>query len=107
METKHTQGKWEITDILEPQGTLSGSISIGVKNSGRQWIAEAKGSHINQGMTIEEFTANAKLIASSPEMLEMLKEIVHIFKRGEFDTDQNIGGRLLIKANELITKATT
>jgi len=50
--------------------------------------------------------ANALLISKAPEMLEMLSEIVNIFKRGEFDTDENIGGRILIKANELIKQAT-
>lgn len=45
--------------------------------------------------------------SKAPEMLEMLNSIVHLFKRGEYDTDQNIGGRLLIQAEELIKETTT
>jgi len=45
-----------------------------------------------------------ELLEQRNEMLAMLEDIVNLFKRGEFDTDENIGGRQLIKAKQLIKK---
>jgi len=47
----------------------------------------------------------SELLEQRNEMLAMLEDVVNLFKRGEFDTDENIGGRQLIKANQLIKKS--
>jgi hypothetical protein len=44
--------------------------------------------------------------SKAPEMLKMLSDLVNLFKRGEFDTDENIGGKMLIKAQQLIKETT-
>lgn len=89
---KGTKGKWQFVRY-EKTFTIE---TFGITN----WT-------ILQTITNEpQDEANAKLIACAPEMLEMLEELVNLFKRGEFDTDENIGGITLLKAQQLIKKAT-
>jgi hypothetical protein len=62
MEFKGTKGKWEVNENLE---IISGSNIIADCN----WL-----THFDE--------ANAKLIASAPEMLEMLKQCVETLEFG-------------------------
>lgn len=73
IEFKGTKGKWEI-----------GQLKISVWGENRKGcIADCTGIH-NQdfytGFSQEEQKANAKLIASAPEMLEALKRAINDFK---------------------------
>ena len=67
METKHTKGKWFITNELEFESTI--------KNEYGVRIAEVKayGGVFFKDAPVKEKEANAKLIVSAPELLEALK----------------------------------
>lgn len=120
MKTKHTKGEWSVrfkyvTDDAE------GSIAIESNIEDRGWIAEAKGSHLNLNMSQEEFEANSKLIAASPELLEALIELLkqnkelieHVIEQGHVDwEDESIEGvndmnNAIEKAEKAIKKATS
>jgi hypothetical protein len=84
METKFTKGKWEVKEYT----CLETNIKVGEKR-----IAQVK--HFNQGKKndyfpndakIEEGLANSKLIASAPEMFEILKTIHLSFGGGNIIT---------------------
>ena len=59
---KHTKGKWEVDEIRGCKVVVCGSMVIA-----SDLFDE------NEEPSIEELDANANLIASAPEMLEMLK----------------------------------
>jgi hypothetical protein len=87
MEFKGTKGEWV---FCEKHGTILDEYRFG--------IAQIHGI-INES----EWTANAKLIASAPEMLEMLKLMI-----AEFDAEHasTYGFELCFNAKQLIKKAT-
>ena len=79
---KHTQGKWEVD--------RSGIAAINIKSTNKKFVAgihnqdkriEGKKPSDNDAYDTSETDANANLIASAPEMLELLKKIAH----GEVD----------------------
>ena len=69
METKFTQGKWEIADYLDRE---TGQRSLAV------WVGEQKTICLvsPKGTETEEDFQNAKLIAAAPDMLRTLEEIM-------------------------------
>ena len=75
MRFKGTKGKWGVIDYSFDENG-QGYIPIGT--SEKQWIAEAKGTHLHVD-SIEEMKANALLISKAPEMLEILKDINNDF----------------------------
>ena len=94
---KHTKGKWECSEVMNFSDELVSYIT-----SGELSIAQTRGS-TPQGRTVEEITANAKLIAATPELLEMLIKISnienHAFTLKGFDVK-----RLKSEINEVIKK---
>ena len=64
---KHTKGKWECSEVMNFSDELVAFI-----NSGELPIAQTRGS-TPDGRTVEEITANAKLIAAAPELLRACK----------------------------------
>ena len=90
METKHTQGEWEISKN-QNQGVR---INVGSDPIKMTTICSLSGSPRE-----EEVNANAKLIAAAPDMLDALIKIKEI---GGFSSDGKIG----ILINNAIKKAT-
>ena len=77
METQHTQGNWKV-DEKRNLAQNEFSLFAGNKYIGRFTLAAPYST--GSGNTIKESTdemyANAKLIASAPELLEALKNMV-------------------------------
>lgn len=94
METIHTQGKWIFEfnfkngyRIFTENGTLIATIND----------------------STSEKTANAKLIASAPEMLEALKSTLAIFGRGyepKEGVEDTIGSQLYLQIQNVIKQST-
>lgn len=73
METKHTPGPWELSTIpFEIRNTDSAAAIYGPmsEQGGSPLIAD-----VSRSAGDGQASANAKLIAAAPEMLEALKEI--------------------------------
>lgn len=83
METKFTQGKWEI----EPTRALNknGNPLYYDIVSDRQLLSSTHKNKFIEGLGDEQQLANAKLIASAPEMFEMLKDVLDCNNRGFFE----------------------
>ena len=94
METKHTPGNWHTTglEVRDYKGMIVAQVY----------------DHNQNNVNREECLANAKLIASAPELLESLKTILSNFKscishgNGELDSDKEE----IEKAERAIKKAT-
>jgi len=69
---RHTQGKWVAHQIEE-----TGEFAIFSLNT---FIAQTENPMINEEPTKSEKQANAKLIASAPELLEALKAMTKLFE---------------------------
>lgn len=83
---KGTQGNWEITDDSDMKLNHGGGlIRIGVKGESRDWLADAKGCHVNNGMKNTEWEANAKLIAASKDLLEALQDLLKEARANSFN----------------------
>ena len=67
--SKHTEGEWR---VLADQ-TASGDFSI--KTQEGYWVA-----HLYGGLGVDEERANARLIAASPKLLELLQQANHATK---------------------------
>jgi len=81
---RHTQGKWVAHQIEE-----TGEFAIFSLNT---FIAQTENPMINEEPTKSEKQANAKLIASAPEMLEELKRLnkwftEHLYVSGKPNTE--------------------
>jgi hypothetical protein len=68
-ELKHTAGPWNFIDKELEEGDIL------ICNGARQWIAT-----LTPRMGIIDNKANARLIASAPEMLEELIGVAKVFK---------------------------
>lgn len=93
-EFKGTRGKWDLigTNDIKVDGVL---------------IACALGSYVRgEYEHTDECKANAKLIASAPEMLEMLEETFNLMDKLQMPTEFEIA-QLRNKLFKLIKKATT
>ena len=88
MEFKGTKGKWEVNPRAS-RNVRCGNVTIANCSSGQN------------GENEEEEIANAKLISSAPEMLEMLKDIVKGIKGNNFEVTANEIEQLLIKITTL------
>lgn len=73
-ETKFTPGPWEVNPKLYTgqDGGKHGYFEIAA-NRGMFWIARVLG--FSAGEDIEQFKANARLIAAAPDMYEALKKL--------------------------------
>jgi len=126
---KHTKGKW----VVYPRWSYRKGVSAKdtTQNEPDGYSVEAQRDAYRNDISIasiqtysdgkrpmDEVQANANLIASAPEMLEVLKEVVPLFhlmrrfffKRGISLSDDKVGAgfafqRLIEKADELIAKA--
>jgi hypothetical protein len=102
MEVKYTKGKWEARptmNISENGNPLYYDIIV----NGATIASTHKNIHI-EGMDDEQQLANAKLIASAPELLAALIEMVDVFDREHSELEQ---GNVIYYANSIIQKATT
>lgn len=92
METKHTQGKW----VIAPNRLVV--IKLGTNDI----IADCDTTDVKTSISQEEAEANAKLIASAPEMLEMLIKL----RRWAISKGIDIDGKLIIDTDLIIKQAT-
>jgi len=102
-EFKGTKGKWEVGDGI-PNGidNLKGNIQI-LSSCDFSWDIACvfKDVYFSNKDNIAE--ANAKLIASAPEMLEMLKNVFSYFE----DNQEKVGTpEIMYQIENLIKKAT-
>jgi len=72
-KTKHTKGEWKITTLMAKDKRLK-CFWYSIQNVTGATIADVKGRHC--GIKNTEAEANAKLIASAPEMLEILQAVL-------------------------------
>lgn len=89
-EFKGTKGKWEINPIA----------SRNVRCNGKT-IANCSSGQNGDDEDVEK--ANAKLIATAPEMFEMLKKLIITFKGDGLENYQEIR---IEEAEQLLTKIT-
>ena len=69
--SKHTPGPW----LIEAQNCHFGDIAT-VHNTDEKWVTIYAPHWMETGMDEKEQSANARLIASAPELLEALKTVV-------------------------------
>lgn len=68
--SKHTPGPW----LIEAQNCHFGDIAT-VHNTDEKWVTIYAPHWMETGMDEKEQSANARLIAAAPELLEALKKI--------------------------------
>jgi len=105
MEAKHTKGPWQYE--LAPSGGFD--IETGANDVGRYMVIASRSSHEGR---IDEMHANARLIASAPEMYAQLqtftwwagklaaRESLSDALRRTAAAHHEIGKRLLAKATQ-------
>lgn len=98
-ETKFTPGPWMVCEGNE--GSIFGDLNNPIHNGDNPYIGTVAGIGVDKDMP--ECTANAKLIAAAPEMLNALIEISK-GQNGEKKSD--FIGRIRALADEIIEKAT-
>jgi hypothetical protein len=91
---KHTPGIWtadssEMYTVVDQDG---GRLAIATNLKGRYGLAGRREP--------DEVAANARLMAASPELLEVLKEIIPDYERDDYGTDA-----IAAKARRVIAKA--
>ena len=96
METKHTQGQWEM-EYHECRKTYDDTIYPMQIATAETYICQRV-----EGLTKEQSIANAKLIASAPEMLEALKYARGVLKTYGLKNEHEA----IIKLSNTIKKAT-
>ena len=100
MEFKGTKGKWSIKNISEQRAWIN-------ITSDKDIIARAFYGELEPIVTLEEATANAQLIASAPEMFEMLKKVNDfIIENKNKNYMVVLLKREVPEINELLTKIT-
>jgi len=93
MKTKHTEGKWKVDDSSEYNISVVSPWTQVVTPANTMTFGDYRGAlicemHYNSGVpTKEQALANAKLIASAPDLLEALDHLLetmrpHIMKMG-------------------------
>lgn len=102
MEIKHTPGPWVVgsSDFLDQWVCIdapSGDPDLGYKSW--EGIAMAYGCEESPRKGLIKAKANAQLIASAPELLEALEEVVQWLELGDHE------GKMHSKARAAIAKA--
>jgi hypothetical protein len=93
MKTKHTTGQWIIEKENKNYAILSN----------RMYIGNISSSDVGS----EQSQANAKLIASAPELLEALQLLLKSHRQLTFEKNHSLNDNWLEeKAHEAILKAT-
>ena len=94
METKHTQREWHNNglEIRSQSGMILANIY----------------KHLPSNQSLEEAEANARLMASAPELLEALNELKekYLFNQTKAQAKNNHIDETLIKVESAIEKAT-
>lgn len=90
---KHSPGPWSVED---PFGTTLAIVQSGKLPSEWGFIAEIDLS--DESISFDEATANANLIAASPELFAFVEECAN-------DFDDRVSPRLKDKAKQIINKA--
>lgn len=99
MEFKGTKGKWKI-DITPPyHGPKCSTLEIYSDEKTSAWICKVQNNGVIES---EEGTANAKLIASAPEMFESINELLSLLTFLGHEKSIEIS-----KAKQLLTKITS
>ena len=106
METKHTKGQWKTTEVHNGYYSIgTGAVEYintkGQLKQGYRPIAFVGGNYCS----VDEAQANAKLIASAPELLDALKMIRKELKHGNYKGN-HVNGMIQV-AEEAIVKATS
>jgi len=103
MEFKGTKGKWKLNGVSPFQterGEYAGGFEVVSDIDEEIKVVEVM-AYSFWGLTIDEAESNAKLIASAPEMFELLKDI---FDDNEVFAHLYLGQRR--KIEQLLTKIT-
>ena len=96
-ETKHTPGPWRFYTDPQPNGCP-------IVGNGRGLMLAMLAHSVNYPDQRDEANANARLIASAPELLEALRAVDVLFGHLATDSTQRIW---LDNARAAIAKATT
>ena len=105
---KHTQGKWKASKRYSLKKNL-----VGISIDDTEKKIGVMTTYSNKQLPMDEVQANANLIASAPEMLELLKDIL-VEVRPEISRVNEAAGRTIFNpvatetidmAKELIAKA--
>ena len=93
MEGKHTQGPWKVGSYLGSVSTYCVHMDVITKGRGMD-IVEAV-----YGGTTHEKLANARLIASAPDLLKSVKQLLalHI---GHHNEPTHVAARLVVSKTE-------
>jgi len=99
MDSKYSKGNWEINkEQFNNQKNDNSNLLCSITCEG-YFVAEVwKNCNVNRTPELEESEANAKLIASAPEMLEMLERAKVEF--GKYHFMHNMIDDLIKKATE-------
>jgi hypothetical protein len=82
MNTKHTQGEWELSQKAGTNDLCRIKDDRGGIIADAYWLGEGRGK--------DEAEANAKLIAAAPELLEALKNLLKSHRQLSFDANHNL-----------------
>jgi len=96
METRHTSGQWQFSK------TLKNEVHVFYTEHDKEAIFSVTHNEVNHS----EALANAKLIATSPEMLWLLGWIVNEIETTPDELSDALLGLIKIRCNETIKKAT-
>lgn len=95
---KHTPGPWKIAG---ESNTVHEAFIIESESRTICWTADSLGEDDDE-FTSDEDLANARLIASAPELLDSLKDLENILSCKPYDRDEQ---KLLVIARAAIAKA--
>lgn len=93
---KHTPGPWNVTGWE--------NVTVNAANGSTIVTTPGGGNATGDGITLVEIQANARLIATAPEMLEALKVLSANRELGEYES-QKQGLPRMIEANDLARQA--
>jgi len=95
---RHTKGPWKVYDYRD----LNDAIWIGVDNPHFGKLTHAEVRYVcDEAKNIGDIEANAQLIASAPELLEVCKAVIPALISGKLD--DRVRAQKLV--NEVVTKA--
>lgn len=116
METKHTPGPWMVKHSVTKDSfnVVTKKIGCNYKISRCAYLFIDGYPNISQ-LNKHEAEANAKLIASAPELLQSLNEAKEALEwymentkpiENDWQTFHDLGMNVIVKSEEIITKAT-